>query len=168
MGGKDDGVAALQCKCAVAHGGDDGVGGGDDGGDDADGLCHFDHAALFDAVDDVAGLLALQALPDQCGLIAALCNLVLFAAHAGFFCGHGAQLFSVVIYDLADCLCSCVCLFRVVWLLTVVQRWHTLKMLTLSYPISWVLAALVFLVVYLRGNWLSKRIAQCGMEPEVP
>ena len=37
--------------------------------------------------------------------------LVLFAAHAGFFCGHGAQLFSVVIYDLADCLCSCVCLF---------------------------------------------------------
>lgn len=63
---------------------------------------------------------------------------------------------------------SCVCLFRVVWLLTVVRRWHTLKMLTLSYPISWVLAALVFLIVYLRGNWLSKRIAQCGMEPETP
>ena len=111
MGGKDDGVAALQCKCAVAHGGDDGVGGGDDGGDDADGLCHFDHAALFDAVDDVAGLLVLQALPDQCGLIAAFCNLVLFAAHTGFFCGHGAQLFSVVIYDLADGSCSCICLF---------------------------------------------------------
>lgn len=62
---------------------------------------------------------------------------------------------------------SCVCLFRVIWLLTVVQRWHTLKMLTLSYPISWGLAAAVFFAVYFRGSWLSKRIAQCGMEPEV-
>ena len=111
MGSKDDRVAALQCKCAVAHGGDDGVGGGDDGSDHANRLCHFDHAAFFNPVDDVAGLLVLQALPDQCRLIAAFCNLVLFAAHTGFFCGHGAQLFSVVIYDLADGSCSCICLF---------------------------------------------------------
>lgn len=62
---------------------------------------------------------------------------------------------------------SCVCLFRVVWLMTVVQHWHTLRMLTLSYPISWILAAAVFIIVYFRGNWFSKRIAQCGMEPEV-
>jgi len=62
---------------------------------------------------------------------------------------------------------SCVCLFRVVWLMTVVQRWHTLKMLTLSYPISWVIAAAAFFIVYFRGNWLSKRIEACGMEPEV-
>ena len=51
--------------------------------------------------------------------------------------------------------------------MTVVQHWHTLRMLTLSYPISWILAAAVFIIVYFRGNWLSKRIAQCGMEPEV-
>lgn len=62
---------------------------------------------------------------------------------------------------------SCVCLFRVVWLMTVVQRWHTLKMLTLSYPISWAIAAAAFFIVYFRGNWLSKRIEACGMEPEV-
>ena len=62
---------------------------------------------------------------------------------------------------------SCVCLFRVVWLMTVVQRWHTLKMLTLSYPISWAIAAATFFIVYFRGNWLSKRIEACGMEPEV-
>lgn len=61
---------------------------------------------------------------------------------------------------------SCVCLFRVVWLMTVVQHWHTLKALTLSYPISWALAAAVFLVVYFRGNWLRRRIEACGMEPE--
>lgn len=62
---------------------------------------------------------------------------------------------------------SCVCLFRVVWLMTAVRHWHSLKTLTLSYPISWALAAAVFLVVYFKGNWLRRRIAQCGMEPEV-
>jgi len=61
---------------------------------------------------------------------------------------------------------SCVCLFRIVWLATVVRRWHTLRMLTLCYPISWIIAAVVFFIVYLRGNWLRTRIAQCGMEPE--
>lgn len=61
---------------------------------------------------------------------------------------------------------SCVCLFRILWLMTVVRRWHTLKMLTICYPISWILAATVFFVVYLRGNWLRSRIAQCGMAPE--
>ena len=61
---------------------------------------------------------------------------------------------------------SCVCLFRILWLATVVRRWHTLRMLTLCYPISWMIAAAVFYIVYLRGNWLRTRIAQCGMEPE--
>jgi Na+-driven multidrug efflux pump len=60
----------------------------------------------------------------------------------------------------------CVCLFRILWLMTAVQRWHTLKMLTLCYPISWIIAAITFTVIYLRGNWLRKRIAACGMEPE--
>lgn len=63
---------------------------------------------------------------------------------------------------------SCVCLLRIVWLATVVRRWHTLRMLTLCYPISWIIAAVVFFIVYLRGNWLRSRIAQCGMEPEKP
>ena len=61
---------------------------------------------------------------------------------------------------------SCVCLVRILWLMTVVRRWHTLKMLTICYPISWILAATVFFIVYLRGNWLRSRIAQCGMAPE--
>lgn len=62
---------------------------------------------------------------------------------------------------------SCVCLFRVVWLMTAVRHWHSLKTLTLSYPLSWALAAVVFLAVYFKGNWLRRRIAQCGMEPGV-
>lgn len=62
---------------------------------------------------------------------------------------------------------SCVCLFRVVWLMTAVRHWHSLKTLTLSYPLSWALAAAVFLAVYFKGNWLRRRITQCGMEPKV-
>lgn len=61
----------------------------------------------------------------------------------------------------------CVCLFRVIWLLTVVRRWHMLETLLLCYPVSWCLAATVFLITYLRGNWLKKRIEVCGLEPEV-
>ena len=71
--------------------------------------------------------------------------------------------YSVVPTVITGC---CICLFRILWLVTVVRRWHTLKMLTICYPISWMLAAGVFLTVYLRGNWLRSRIAQCGMEPE--
>ncbi len=79
---------------------------------------------------------------------------------AGTFRGVGNSLMPTVITG------SCVCLFRILWLETAVRRWHTLRMLTLCYPISWAIAATVFLIVYFRGNWLKKRIAQCGMEPE--
>jgi hypothetical protein len=41
----------------------------------------------------------------------------------------------------------------VLWLLIVVSRFHTLGMLMLCYPISWVLADIAFFITYLRGNW---------------
>lgn len=63
--------------------------------------------------------------------------------------------------------CVCVCLFRVVWILTLVAKFHTIEMLALCYPLSWVLSATVFYITYLRGNWLKKRIEACGLEPEV-
>ena len=61
---------------------------------------------------------------------------------------------------------TCVCLFRVLWVLLVVSRFHTIEMLAVAYPISWALAGIVFLIVYFRGNWMKKRILECGMEPE--
>ena len=62
--------------------------------------------------------------------------------------------------------CVCVCVFRVLWILLVVSRMHTIEMLSAAYPISWALASLVFLIAYLRGNWLRSRIRACGLEPE--
>ena len=49
----------------------------------------------------------------------------------------------------------CVCVFRVLWLFTVVSRFHTLEVLMLCYPISWVLADIAFLFTYKRGKWLQ-------------
>lgn len=61
----------------------------------------------------------------------------------------------------------CVCLFRVLWLFTVVSRFHTLEMLMLCYPISWILADIAFLFTYRRGNWLKKQISGWELEPEM-
>ena len=61
----------------------------------------------------------------------------------------------------------CICCFRVLWVMTAVRFFHTIEMLCVTYPLSWLLAATVFYITYLRGNWLHKRIAECGMEPEV-
>ena len=60
----------------------------------------------------------------------------------------------------------CVCLARVLWVSLVVSRVHTIDMLCLAYPVTWILCALVFAVVYFRGRWLTGRIAALGLEPE--
>lgn len=49
-----------------------------------------------------------------------------------------------------------VCLLRVVWIWTVVPRWHTVMSVSLSYPITWCVTAAVFVVYYLKGNWLRR------------
>ena len=79
---------------------------------------------------------------------------------AGAMRGTGYSVMPTVIT------CLCACLFRAFWVAVPVARWHTPQMLALAYPISWILAAVVFYIAYRRGTWLSKRIAQCGMEPE--
>ena len=48
----------------------------------------------------------------------------------------------------------CICGFRVLWVMTAVRAWHTIEMLCITYPLSWLLAAVVFYITYLRGNWL--------------
>ena len=79
---------------------------------------------------------------------------------AGTMRGTGYSVMPTVIT------CVCVCVFRVIWIFTVVARVHTVRMLSLCYPVSWVLAATVFFIAYFRGNWLRKRIAACGLESE--
>ena len=49
---------------------------------------------------------------------------------------------------------ACVCLFRVIWIFTMVRWFHTIEVLAIAYPISWLLASSVFFAVYRRGKWL--------------
>lgn len=88
------------------------------------------------------------------------CIFIPVEVFAGTMRGVGSSLTPTIITG------SCVCLFRVLWVLILVSRIHTIEMLAICYPISWALAGLVFLAVYFRGSWMKKRILECGMEPE--
>lgn len=79
---------------------------------------------------------------------------------AGAMRGTGYSVMPTVIT------CTCVCVFRVMWILVLVSRWHTIQMLAMAYPVSWILCAGVFTIAYFRGTWLRKRIAVHGMDPE--
>ncbi len=80
---------------------------------------------------------------------------------AGTFRGTGYSLMPTLIT------CGCVCVFRVIWIFTVVRMFHRIELLAVCYPISWLLADIVFFIAYFRGTWLRKRIEVCGLEPEV-
>ena len=54
--------------------------------------------------------------------------------------------------------CFGVCGLRIVWLLTAVKIWPSLTMVALNYPVSWVITAIVFIIYYLRGNWLKRSV----------
>lgn len=55
-----------------------------------------------------------------------------------------------------------VCLMRVFWVTVVVPRAHQLPVLMLSYPITWVITSVMFVVYYLRGRWLDRCIKKQG------
>ena len=80
---------------------------------------------------------------------------------AGTMRGTGYSVMPTVIT------CTCVCLFRVLWIATVVRHFHRLEMLAACYPISWLLSSIVFYIAYLRGTWLKSRIEKSGMAPEI-
>lgn len=60
-----------------------------------------------------------------------------------------------------------VCVIRVLWVLFVLPLKHTLGVLMVSYPISWVLTSVLFIIYYLQGGWLHSRIKKLGYPPEM-
>ena len=59
-----------------------------------------------------------------------------------------------------------VCVLRVVWIFTVLPFHNTLETLLLSYPITWGLTSALFIVYYLRNNWMRRQIQKYGYAPE--
>lgn len=61
--------------------------------------------------------------------------------------------------------CVGICVLRLIWIFTVVARWHTLRMSLLSYPITWVITSVAFIAYYLRSGWLRRRCLAAGYGP---
>ena len=57
-----------------------------------------------------------------------------------------------------------VCGLRVLWLALMVPRYHTIATVELSYPLTWTLASLLFILYYKRGGWLNRCKAAKGLE----
>ncbi len=51
-----------------------------------------------------------------------------------------------------------ICMIRVFWVSVIVPRHHELSVLMMSYPITWIITGLLFIIYYRRGNWLKRRI----------
>ena len=49
-----------------------------------------------------------------------------------------------------------VCLFRIIWILTVLTWFHTLPILCYCYAVSWVITGLAILVYYRKGKWMDR------------
>lgn len=57
-----------------------------------------------------------------------------------------------------------VCGLRVLWLTLMVPRYHTIATVEFSYPLTWTLASLLFILYYKRGGWLNRCKAAKGLE----
>lgn len=51
-----------------------------------------------------------------------------------------------------------VCVIRVFWLLVIVPRFHSVTMVEVSYPITWTISSVMFVLYYFKSHWLERRI----------
>ena len=49
-----------------------------------------------------------------------------------------------------------VCLLRILWIFLVVPHWNTIAGVSLSYPFTWGVTALAFLIYYRHSKWLER------------
>ena len=81
---------------------------------------------------------------------------------SGTMRGTGDSLIPMIITGLG------ICVLRVVWIAVAVPQWHAIEAVILSYPITWSITSVLFIIYYLQGGWLRKRIQRLGFEPEKP
>lgn len=62
--------------------------------------------------------------------------------------------------------CGGICIMRILWIFFVLPHNRTLLTVITSYPITWAITSMLFILYYWRGPWMRRRIAKCGYEPE--
>ena len=85
---------------------------------------------------------------------------VLIEILAGAVRGTGDAVIPMVIT------CLGVCVLRVAWIAFAVPVWPAIRTVVFSYPITWSVTSVVFLVYYLQGGWLRRQITKAGYAPE--
>ena len=53
-----------------------------------------------------------------------------------------------------------ICLTRVIWIYTAVPRWHSISTVALSYPLTWGLTAVAFVIYYF--GFVRKRLMRAN------
>ena len=48
------------------------------------------------------------------------------------------------------------CVVRIIWLMIATSIWKDFSVVVISYPLTWTLASLCYLVYYLKGGWLKR------------
>jgi putative MATE family efflux protein len=77
-------------------------------------------------------------------------------ALAGGMRGTGDSVMPTVITALG------VCVFRVCWIWFVVPFRHTTTVVFLSYPVSWILTSVLFLIYNRWGHWMERSVIRAG------
>ena len=70
---------------------------------------------------------------------------------SGILRGAGDAVRPVIITGLG------ICLFRILWIITVFRWLHTLPVLCLCYLASWTVTGIAMLIYYKNGRWLNRR-----------
>ena len=60
-----------------------------------------------------------------------------------------------------------ICVLRVVWIWFVVPSHNTVECVLFSYPLTWVVTSIAFVIYYLKGGWLQRCIRKSGIEEPV-
>lgn len=60
-----------------------------------------------------------------------------------------------------------ICVFRIIWLLVLFGDKTNIIYVYLCYPSSWTLCSLCFIIYYLKGNWLNKKVERESIKENI-
>lgn len=81
-------------------------------------------------------------------LVPTFMTYICIEIYSGALRGMGDSLIPMLIT------CGGICGLRVLWLLLAVPKWNNMKTVMMSYPITWVITSILFLVYY---SWYTKK-----------
>ena len=73
-------------------------------------------------------------------------------ASAGILRGAGKAFVPMLV------LLSAWCIFRVIFVRIVLLFSHSIMLIYIAYPVTWVLSSIIFIVYLFRGKWFSRKI----------